>query len=177
MTTSALVHMTDTPELFGGELRILAALDFVDGKVVRWIDYWDGASFDGDLYAEFRTPAEAFPTDLRHEQVGSNAAPEIVQAATALQAAFAAGDASAAAALMHTDVVFEDRALRAQIVGRIETTRYLERILGQVPYGRRASSGTSSGAAPAVASSGRQAPSTTRWSASPRSSSTPTGSS
>ena len=39
--TSALVHMTDTPELFGGELRILAAIDFADGKIVRWVDYWD----------------------------------------------------------------------------------------------------------------------------------------
>ena len=39
--TSALVHMVDTPELFGGELRILAAIDFADGKIVRWVDYWD----------------------------------------------------------------------------------------------------------------------------------------
>jgi hypothetical protein len=37
---SALVHMVDTPELFGGELRILAAVDFCDGKIVRWVDYW-----------------------------------------------------------------------------------------------------------------------------------------
>ena len=28
---SALLHMVDTPELFGGELRILGAIDFVDG--------------------------------------------------------------------------------------------------------------------------------------------------
>ena len=33
--TSALVQMTDTPELFGGELRILAAIDVADGKIVR----------------------------------------------------------------------------------------------------------------------------------------------
>jgi hypothetical protein len=42
---SAVVAFTDTPELFGGEIRILAAIDFKDGKVVRWIDYWDGRSF------------------------------------------------------------------------------------------------------------------------------------
>ena len=59
--TSALVNMVDTPELFGGELRILAAIDFVDGKIVRWVDYWDSSSFDDDLYAQFRTPADAFP--------------------------------------------------------------------------------------------------------------------
>jgi hypothetical protein len=62
---SALVHMVDTPGLFGGELRILAAVDFADGKIVRWVDYWDASSFDGDLYAQFRTPADVFPADLR----------------------------------------------------------------------------------------------------------------
>jgi len=36
---------------------------------------------------------------------------------------------------MHTDVVLADMALRTQVIGRIETTRYLERVLGQVPYG------------------------------------------
>jgi hypothetical protein len=36
---SALIHMVDTPELFGSELRILAAVDFRDGKIIRWVDY------------------------------------------------------------------------------------------------------------------------------------------
>src|SRR5205814_15676 len=75
--TSALVHMVDTPELFGGELRILAAVDFADGKIVRWVDYRDASSFDGDLYAQFRTPADVFPADLRDSQVLTQAAPEL----------------------------------------------------------------------------------------------------
>ena len=67
--TSALIRMVDTPELFGGELRILAAVDFADGKIVRWVDYWDSSSFDDDLYLQFRTPAEHFPTDLKDGDV------------------------------------------------------------------------------------------------------------
>jgi hypothetical protein len=134
--TSALVHMTDTPELFGGELRILAAIDFVDGKIVRWVDYWDASSFDRALYAKFRTPAEAFPTDLKERLVPTQAASEMVDTATALQQAFLAADAAGASALMHTDVVFEDMALRTQVVGRIETCRYLSRALASAPYGR-----------------------------------------
>src|ERR1700677_2833088 len=55
-TRSALVAFTDTPELFGGEIRILAAIDFKEGKIVRWIDYWDGRSFGADAAAKFRTP-------------------------------------------------------------------------------------------------------------------------
>jgi hypothetical protein len=37
---------------------------------------------------------------------------------------------------MHTDVVLEDMAVRTQVIGRIEATRSLERILGDIPYGR-----------------------------------------
>ena len=33
--------LVDTSELFGSELRILAAIDFRDGTIIRWVDYWD----------------------------------------------------------------------------------------------------------------------------------------
>jgi hypothetical protein len=133
--TSALVNMTDTPELFGGELRVLGAIDVVDGKIVRWVDYWDAASFDAALYEQLRTPPDQFPTDLKDAEVPTQAAPGLVEVATALQQAFGAADASTAAELLHTDVVLEDMALRTQVIGRIETARYLGRVLEQVPYG------------------------------------------
>jgi hypothetical protein len=134
--TSALVRMTDTPELFGGELRVLAAVDFADGKIVRWVDYWDSSSFDEALYAQFRTPVDSFPTDLKDGQVATQAAPALVAAATAIQRAFAAGDATAAGDLMHTDVVLEDMSLRTQVIGLVEAAAYLGRVLDNVPYGR-----------------------------------------
>ena len=130
---SALVHMVDTPELFGGELRVLAAIDLEDGRIVRWVDYWDASAFDPALYQQFRTPAEMFPRSLG--EVPTRADPALVAVATELQATFAAGDASAAAALVHTDVVLVDMALRTHVIGRIETTAYLERVLAGVPYG------------------------------------------
>ena len=134
--SSALVHMVDTPELFGGELRILAAVDFVDGKIVRWVDYWDASSFDPALYAQLRTGADSFPRDLKDCLVPTQAAPELMAAATALHGAFTTADAAVAADVMHTDVVFEDRSLRIQVLGRIETADYLNRVLADVPYGR-----------------------------------------
>ena len=132
---SVLVHMVDTPELFGGELRILAAVDFVGGKIVRWVDYWDSTAYDTGLYRQFRTPADRFPTDLGDARVENRAHPALAKAATALHQGLTASDPSAAAAVMHTDVVLADMALRTQVIGRIEVTRYLERVLGQVPYG------------------------------------------
>lgn len=133
---SALVHMVDTPELFGGELRILAAVDFTDGKIARWVDYWDSTAYDTELYDRFRAPAESFPRDLKDTQITTRADSELVETATTLQRAFATADASSAAATMHTDVVLADMALRTQVIGRIETTRYLERVLRRAPYGR-----------------------------------------
>lgn len=132
---SALVHMVNTPELFGGELRVLAAVDFLDGKIVRWIDYWDSSAYDTGLYSQYRTPADSFPRDLKDTHVATRAAPELVKAANALHNAFATADASAAVAAMHTDVVLVDMGLRTQMIGRIATTRYLERVLKQIPYG------------------------------------------
>ena len=133
---SALIHMVDTPELFGGELRILAAVDFAGGRIVRWVDYWDAQPFDADLYAQMRTPADAFPTDLKDDVIATQAAPQIVAAAGALHSAFAAGDASAVTDLLHTDVVLEDMTLRTRLLGRIETSAYLTRILTDAPYGQ-----------------------------------------
>jgi ketosteroid isomerase-like protein len=133
---SALVHLVDTPEMFGGELRILAAVDFADGKIVRWIDYWDASAYDAGLYGQMRAPADRFPRDMQESKVATTAPAELTRAAAALHKAFTAPDASAAAAAMHTDVVFTDMALRTQVIGRIETVRYLERVLGRVPYGQ-----------------------------------------
>jgi ketosteroid isomerase-like protein len=133
---SALVYMVNTPELFGGELRVLAAVDFRDGKIVRWVDYWDAAAYPDELYVKFRTPDAQFARDLKDAEVPTQAAPALVAAATGLQGAFAAGDASAAEDLLHTDVVLVDMSLRAQLIGRIETVRYLGRVLADVPYGQ-----------------------------------------
>jgi hypothetical protein len=133
---SALVQMVDTPELFGGELRILAAIDFRDGKIVRWVDYWDAAPYPDELYVKFRTPEAQFPRDQKECEVPAQAAPELLGAASTLHDAFAAGDALAAASLLHTDVVLTDMSLRAQLIGRIEVASYLARVLAGVPYGR-----------------------------------------
>jgi ketosteroid isomerase-like protein len=132
---SALVAFTDTPEMFGGELRILGAVDFKDGKIVRWADYWDSTNFDDELYAKIRTPAEAFPSDYKENLIGVSAAPAFVAVATALQAALAAGDAGAAAELLSHDAVYEDMALRVQLLGRPDIERYLGGALAQAPFG------------------------------------------
>ena len=133
---SALVAFTDTPELFGGELRILGAVDFKDGKIVRWVDYWDSTAFDDDLYDRLRTPADQFPVDFKEGSIEVNAAPGLVDVATALHHALARADASAAAELLSYDAVYEDMALRVQLLGRAAIERYLAATLQAAPQGK-----------------------------------------
>ena len=137
-THSALVAFTDTPELFGGEIRILAAIDFKDGKIVRWIDYWDGRSFGAEMAAKFRTPADKFPTNFDYDVASDGASAKIKDAAQKLAAAFASGDAKAAAALFSYDAIYLDRALRARVLGKLAIGKYLSRVLATAPYGKGA---------------------------------------
>jgi len=130
---SALVYFEDTPELFGKELRILGAVSFDDkGRIIRWMDYWDGRSSDRKTAI-----AATYPTDF-HDNIG-NATGKIADVAKALQAAFSKGDAKAAAALFSMDAAYEDMALHAQVLGRLQIERYLTRALPKVPYGGSAS--------------------------------------
>ena len=137
-THSTLVAFTDTPELFGGEIRILAAIDLKDGKIVRWIDYWDGRSFGAEAAAKMRTTPDKFPANFDYDVASDGASAKIKDAAQKLSAAFAAGDAKAADALFSNDAIYADRALRTVILGKQAIGKYLTRVLATVPYGKGA---------------------------------------
>jgi ketosteroid isomerase-like protein len=131
-TTSAVVVFYDSPELFGAELRIVAAFDFQDGKVTRQIDYWDGRR---NSAIELRGPDNQYPHGLGLEGVEETVAREMGETAGQLNDALAAGDARAAAALFSTDAVFEDMTTRTRVEGRLAIGRYLGRALPELPYG------------------------------------------
>ena len=127
---SAAIELVDTPAFFfGEELRSLSSVTFdSDYKIIRWVDYWDGRS---SLHQN--AIASTYPADFRDSE--QNADPAVVRAAQALQAAFAAGDAAAAVALMSVDVIHEDMAAHTRVRGQIQAQRYYTRALGQLPYG------------------------------------------
>lgn len=126
---SALVEFVDTPQLFGTESRMLGSVTFDNrGKIIRWVDYWDGRS---TLLQN--SVGASYPADFKDGE--QNAAPKVVRVAQALQAAFAAGDPAAAVALMSFDVVHEDMAAHSRLRGQGQVQRYYTRALGQLPYG------------------------------------------
>jgi hypothetical protein len=129
-TRSAAVEFVDTPAFFfGKELRSVATVTFDrDRKIIRWVDYWDGRSA---LYPN--TITSAYAADFKDSE--QNADPAVVRAAAKLQAAFAAGDADAAVALMSADVVHDDMAAHTRVRGQFQAQRYYTRALRQLPYG------------------------------------------
>jgi hypothetical protein len=126
---SAAVEFVDTPAFFGFEIRALSPVVFDrQRKIIRWVDYWDGRS---SLFQN--TITSTYPADFKDSE--QNADPVVVQAAAALHAAFAAGDAAAAAALMSADVVCEDMAAHTRVRGQRQAQRYYTRALVQLPCG------------------------------------------
>jgi len=150
---SAAIEFVDSPAFFGQELRTLGSVTFDSNqKIIRWVDYWDGRS---SLFPN--TISSTYPTDFKDSE--QNADPAVVQAATKLQAAFAAGDAAAAVALMSVDAVHEDMAAHTRVRGQIQAQRYYTRALGLLPFGP--------GAALVHVEGGSQGGGGYEWSASP----------
>ncbi len=138
-TTSALVFYTDTPELFGHEIRTISSVNFEQGKIARLLDYWDGCHFGINNTAKLRVPANQFPQDFKESTVGETASPAMRAVVTKLAQAFATNNATAAAQLFAPDAVFEDMTLHTQVIGQLAITGYLQRALPQLPYGYQSS--------------------------------------
>lgn len=58
---SAVLFLTEGPETFGAEIRAICAVDLTDGKVTRWVDYWDSRDFGVETAAGMRLPDDQFP--------------------------------------------------------------------------------------------------------------------
>ncbi|MFG3133263.1 nuclear transport factor 2 family protein [Streptomyces tendae] len=133
-TSGAAVVMTDTPELFGGEIRGIAIVDFVDEKIMRWVDYWDGRGFGTGAADHLRVPAEDFPASLGADTVQARPAPVLGAAVEHLMPAIRSGDDGRLNELLAYDATLEDLALRTRVRGRAAVVRYLQRACGRLPY-------------------------------------------
>lgn len=128
----AMVVFVDSPEMFGHEVRIMAPMDFRDGKIIRQVDYWNGRQIGLAAVEQNRLPADQFPDDFGEPLVGEQAHPALRLTASALSQAFSSGDHAGATGLFTTDAVFEDLTLRTAIVGAFAI---VVRNLGFMYYG------------------------------------------
>jgi hypothetical protein len=132
MKTGAVVHMVDTADMFGDELRILVTLDFEDGTVVREVDYWDTR---GNSVAAQRVSAAQYPSNFLESVVQARPHPILATVVDNLSSALQVGDIAAIADLLDYNSVLEDLSLRTRIDGVRAISRYLERGFTDLPYG------------------------------------------
>jgi ketosteroid isomerase-like protein len=136
---SAVLAVTDSPQLFGHEIRSLSAVDLVDGKIVRFVDYWDGRHFTAAAAEAMRTSESGrFALGFGEETVQSLAPAVMTKVCHALADALARDDVEEVAVLLAIDVVWEDMTLHAQVLGRLAVARYLARTGAALPYAQHA---------------------------------------
>jgi ketosteroid isomerase-like protein len=131
---SAVAFITNTPEMFGSEIRSVAVVDRQDGKVVRWVDYWNGRAMGTSRVAELRGPAEHYPVSLGESDVQRTTTGPIDGIANTLAAALTSGDVDAAASLFAPDALLEDQTLHLAFHGRIAVERFLGRAMEDLPW-------------------------------------------
>ncbi len=135
---SAVVAFTNTPGIVGNELlHILAAVDVRDGKIVRWVDYWDSSGIDEEFRRQVRTPDDAFPLTFGEDEVPRRDRRRIDSVGSSLLDALGSGDAVAAAALFDDDGVWEDMSLRIKVVGGPAIERHFQSSRELSPHGLR----------------------------------------
>ena len=135
---SAVVFVTNEAAVFGGDMRGISAVDFQDGKITRFVDYWDARHFGTRAANGMAVPAGEFPRTFGEDGLPDRAAPRMRETVDALTGALAAADADRAAALFADDAVLDDFALRIRVRAKPAITRYLGRAIDTLPYGPEA---------------------------------------
>jgi ketosteroid isomerase-like protein len=133
--SSSIVFVTNSPEMFGSEIRSVAAVDIEDDRVVRWVDYWDGRTMGAGRIDELRAPIGTFPTSFGEDLVVPRAQSAVDNAAHRLAEALSGGDSGAAASMMAPDAFLEDVTLRIALRGSAAIERFLDRALPDLPWG------------------------------------------
>ena len=131
---SVMLEFTDTPELFGSDLRVLGAVDVIHGKITRWADYWDSAAYDSKRFESMKRPPVDPPLALRSKPAVTSA--RIRDVTSKFVETLSGGDTEGAATLFSYDGIFEDRSLNTKIVGFPAINRYLARVNYKSPFGR-----------------------------------------
>ena len=135
-TTSAILIFTDTPGMFGpGQVRNYGAVNFgTDGKIERWVDYWDARQFGVATWKKEEEPPGQWPADFRESTVGETASPLMRGVVVGLASALRDGNIPAAMRLFSTDAVYEDVPAHIQITSQSSIQAYLTKAAAILPY-------------------------------------------
>ncbi|MFD4674508.1 hypothetical protein ACFWNN_32630 [Lentzea sp. NPDC058450] len=132
--TSAVVFFTNSVNLFGpSEMRAAGVVNFNrQGRITRWVDYWDGRHFGTDNLNGSKLPDDQFPRDFKESLSGETAASTMRRVSDRLNTLLRNGES--AASLFAYDAVFEDVSAHLQIIGPRSISAYLTSATGLLPY-------------------------------------------
>ncbi|WP_405723186.1 twin-arginine translocation signal domain-containing protein [Streptomyces sp. NBC_01537] len=135
-TTSAILIFTDTPGMFGpGQVRNFGAVNFNrQGKIERWVDYWDARQFGVTDWQKEQEPPNQWPTNFRETTVGEAASPVMRRVVSRLSEALRTSDIAAAVELFSSDAVYEDVPAHIQITSQASIETYLTKAASLLPY-------------------------------------------
>jgi hypothetical protein len=129
------VYFTNDPGIFfPADMQSVSVVNFIDGKIARWLDYRDYNNIGEANLKGMRRPDEQFPADFKESLVGDVATARIKRAAVSLNQALAAEDAAGAAALFAPDATFVDLTAHLRITGPRHITSFLTAAQGTLPY-------------------------------------------
>lgn len=132
---SAIVYFTNDPGIFfPADMRSVSAVNFVNGKIARWIDYWDANHIGAANLEGARHPQEEFPADFGESKVGEAATALIQKTATTLNTALAGHDVQGAAALFAPDATFTDLPSHVRVTGPRHILSFFTAAQGTLPY-------------------------------------------
>ncbi|MFF0083078.1 nuclear transport factor 2 family protein [Streptomyces canus] len=133
--TGAVVFFTNTPGMFGpSELRLVGVVDFDRaGKIVRWVDYWDGRHFGIANLDALKLPDSQFPPDFRESTVGENASQPLKRVVASLVRALSDRDLAGATALFSPDATLVDHPSHLHITGRRSIGSFFEGAGSRLP--------------------------------------------
>ncbi|MFI6620651.1 hypothetical protein [Streptomyces sp. NPDC050528] len=132
---SAIVEFTDSPELFGREIRAIAAVDFLHGLIRREVDSWEGRRLGIAVANAPCTSNLRFPTAYGEEHLAECSAPARRRALGRPRVALTADDT---AGLFAEDTAFEDLAPNTEFTGASAIDAigtYVSRAHTRLPYG------------------------------------------
>ncbi|MFK0112856.1 nuclear transport factor 2 family protein [Streptomyces sp. NPDC091217] len=132
---SAIVVLTDTPELFGQEIRAISSVELRGHKIARWVDYWDSSDFDDAAFESHLSPMAVDPKEFpdKFGVPSVQADPTVRRACEALHRLIA--DGVGGQDILTYDAVWEDMALKTQLIGRNAILRMLDTERATLPFG------------------------------------------
>jgi hypothetical protein len=134
-TSSAVVFYTDTAGLFGpAEIRAVGVVNFEAGKVVRWIDYWDGRHFGVANLDALAVQGSKFPTNFREDTVSEAKSSSLERVAHGLASALNDNDYVKAVSYFGPDAVLTDHPSHLAVTGKQSIGKFLPRAGRLLPF-------------------------------------------